>query len=178
MEKFEINRTLFMPESQGLNAYLEKGVLLFYKPKSPISTWNHIILGHKHQDRLIFEDAFSAVSCDKWKGHYFSPNSDILAIDSDGDILLRNCEVSVKKDDSGFIHVYEPKTNFYSIVRAFPLKESPHKFVYVITEDVSKLNGRISSLVSKKIINKPSFFSLQKGLRTLPVFQTPEQFEK
>ena len=61
MEKFEINRTLFMPESQGLNAYLEKGVLLFYKPKSPISTWNHIILGHKHQDRLIFEDAFSPI---------------------------------------------------------------------------------------------------------------------
>lgn len=178
MEICDINRSLFLSEAEHLNCYLREGVLLFYKPKSPISVWNSIILGPKYQDRAIFEDAFSAVACNNWKSHYFTPESKILAIDSDGEILLRNCEVSVKKDESNFIHIYEPKSNFYNIVRAFPLKDDPTKMVYITSSDVSKLNGRIRSLISKKQISKPKDFSMRTGLRTLPTFPSPDHFEK
>lgn len=178
MKVCDINRSLFLSESDHLNVFLRQSVLLFYKPKSPISTWNSIILGCDYHDRAVFEDALSAVACDKWKGHYFSPDSKILAIDADGEILLRNCEVSVKRDDSNFVHVYEPETNFYSIVRSFPLKNDPTRVVYISTENVSKLNSKIFNLVSKKIIDKPKDFSMRNGLKSLPTFQTPEHFEK
>ena len=66
MKICDVNRSLFLSESDHMNAYLRQSVLLFYKSKSPISTWNSIILGYKYQDRAIFEDALSAVACDKW----------------------------------------------------------------------------------------------------------------
>ena len=178
MKTNEVNQTLFLQDELLSRSFLSSGALLFFKPKSPIGIWNYMTLDGSYQDKKVLEDALSAVACDKWKGHYFSPGTKLLLLDSDGNIMLRNCEVSVKKDENNFIHIYEPKTNFYLFVKAFPIKDCPEKVIFVVTEDVSKLNKRIASLVSKKLINKPSDFSLKTGLKKLPIFQTPEQFDK
>lgn len=174
----DVNRTLFLPDELQSRAFLNSGALLFFKPKSPISIWNYMTLCGNHQDENVLEDAISAVAFNKWNNRYFSPGTDILLIDSDGNIMLRNCEINVTKDENNFIHIHEPKTHFYMIARAFPLKGHPEKVTFVVTQDISKLNGRISSLVSKKYIDKPVDFSRRTGFKNLPVFQQSEQFDK
>ncbi len=162
--------------SNGMK-FLSSGALVFYKPKKSDS-WSSLNLSNNYQDQRLLEDAFSSVASEHWKGHYFSSGSEILVLDASGNVMLRNCEVSVKKDSNNFVHVYEPKTHFYRIVKAFPIKAYPGKVGFVACEDVQAMNRKISSLISKKLIDKPDDFSLKTGLKKLPIFQEPEQFGK
>ena len=177
MKTKEINNILHLSDSTITDCFLKQGILIFYKKRNPIALWSNSILRANYYDRKMLEDAICSVVCDNWKGFHFSPESDILAIDIDGNVLLKNFDVSVQKDKYGFIHIYEPQTNNYNLVKTYPLKQKPESYIYFIANDLSKLNSRIKSAVEKKLIEKPKDFSLRTGLKIMPIFQTSEQSE-
>ena len=175
METKEINSILHLSDSTITDRFLRQGVLIFHRARNPICAWSYNVLRANYYDKRMLEDAYCAVVCDNWKGLHFIPETDILAIDTDGTVLLRNFKVSVQKDENGFIHIYEPTINFYNLVKAYPIKQNAEAYAYFVAEDYKKLNSHIRSAVEKKLIEKPKDFSSKTGLKSMPIFQSTQQ---
>ena len=174
METKEVHNSLY-GSGDLADAFFKQGILIFRRKRNNICAWTHDVLRSDYLSRRVFEDAFSSILCDNWKGHFFSSDTDIIAIDSDGTVLLRNVDARIKKDDNGFIHIYEPKTNFYNIVKSYEIKNSPNQMFYFVSSDLKKLNSQIKNAVEKKIIAKPKDYSSRLGLKNLPLFPVSDQ---
>lgn len=170
MNFIKVDKRFFNGNSSGINkTCLEDGVLIFFRVRNNICVWNYSVLRNDFYDVSVLESAFNGVFCDKWEGVFYVP-TDIVVIDGDGNILLKNFEAEVVKDTNGFIHISEKSSALKSLVKPFVYKNAPQKTAYFVASEFKELNYKIKEAVRKKIIDKPSGFNMRNGLKEKPIF--------
>jgi hypothetical protein len=175
MDFIKIDKMFFDSDSSAIKkTYLSDGILIFSRVRNNICAWNYNSLRDNFYDASVLESAFNGVFCDKWEGAFYNP-SDILVIDSDGNVLLKNFNAEVVKDLNGFIHISEKSTSLKSLVKAFSCREFPQKTIYFVASEFKDLNYRIKDAVQKKIINRPSGFNMRSGLKEKPIFDEKQR---
>ena len=175
MSFIKIDKMFFDIDGSNANrSCLDDGVLIFYRVRNNICAWNYDVLRNNFYDASVLDSAFNGIFCDRWEGVFYNP-TDILVIDSDGNVLLKNFDAEVIKDSNGFIHINEKSTSLKSLVKTFGCREFPQTTAYFVASGLKDLNYRIKDAIQKKIINRPSGFNMRSGLKEKPVFDEKQR---